>query len=510
MVRDGVKRQIFGVRRLVRARALPAKLAKIVGLSWLARKSDVKTSEPSLVADSLEGLGRLVDEALETSDFERALGHVLQTVSHASKAAMKRRLLCHGSSVLDRICAEIGGRFRRSLVPTDATAFPAQRSGLPIDIYIASELYPHGGHTPLIGDCIRANPDRQAIVLVTNIANRQDSIKGPISDRLVLDADRVQVCNKCSLVDKLKWLSSAIDAIDPDRVLLFNHGHDCVAVAAIASENDMQAWFVHHVDRRPCLGAYYHGFVHVDVTPYCFAYCRAKDILTEHRYVPLTAVDHGCRDFANRRSEQKLTTASSGSASKFALDYWPSYVEVVARLLARTGGKHVHIGPLNHKFMQRFHEELEGRQVRKDRLIHVPYVPSVWKAMCEYNVDLFVGSFPVPGAKTSVEVMGSGTPMAWHASSEMTAFQATSMRYPEAVVWRHPTELDELIPQIGADWLKSQSKHARRHFEKTHHPDLTRKCLGCNCSALVPHALPEEILPRNGVEFDELLIGPTA
>jgi hypothetical protein len=407
--------------------------------------------------------------------------------------------------MLDRICAEIGGSFRQSFVPTNSTAFAAQRSGLPIDIYVASELYPHGGHTPLIGDCIRANPDRQSIVLVTNIANRQDSIKGPISDRLGLDVDQVHVCNECSLVGKLKWLSHAIDAIDPEKLLLFNHGHDCVTVAVTASANDMPVWFVHHVDRRPCVGAYHPGFVHVDVTPYCFAYCGAKGVLTKHRYLPLTAVDQGCRDFASRQSEQKLTTASSGAASKFALDYWPNYVEVIAVLLARTGGRHVHIGPLTHKFMQRFQQELEARDVPSDRVIHVPYVPSLWQAMSEYNVDCFVGSFPIQGAKTSVEVMGSGTPMVWHASSEMTAFQATSMKYPEAVVWRHPTELAEVISQIDADWLQSQSKCARRHFERAHHPDLTRACLDHH-SVLSPYAVSQiDMWPKNGIEFDDLL-----
>ena len=59
IVRDGVRRQLFKVSRLIRT-TLPSNLAKIIGGGWLApkgdaRKSDVKNaSEPSLVADSLE------------------------------------------------------------------------------------------------------------------------------------------------------------------------------------------------------------------------------------------------------------------------------------------------------------------------------------------------------------------------------------------------------------------------------------------------------------------------
>ncbi len=505
--KEGVKYRIFGAHPLA---SLYAEFIRIVGPPEPEPEPDPEpgpTCDAPTAARSLDDLRRLIDRTFEDSNFEYALQIVLLTMVQAFTTALERRQLCHGSPVLDDICADIGKRVRRSGIPAKGTASFSEPFSLPTDLYIATELYRNGGHTALIGDYVRANPDRESVVLVTNISDCQDSIEDAIRDRLALPPDRVHVCPEHDLVEKLMWLNSAIDALRPDRILLFNHMHDSVAAAAIDPDIDAKWWFVHHSDRLPCLGAHRRDVVHVDVTLTCYAACQKRGI-PEHRYVPLTAVDYGCRDFTNRPPNQRLTTASSGAQHKFGFDYRPSYIEVMAGLLARTGGKHVHIGPLDHEFMQRFHQELERRGVPQERLVHVPHVASVWKAMAEHDVDLCVGSFPQPGAKTSVEVMGSGTPMTWHASTAMTDHQATSMRYPEAVVWRHPAELEDLVDRIDTNWLKLQSAHARAHFERAHHPRLTRQGFDGDCSTLLPHDLCEvDVQSRNVVEFDELLGG---
>jgi hypothetical protein len=445
-----------------------------------------------LVAGSFRALKRAVEAALARSDFERALGHVLETVEYAAALAQDRRLMCHGSLELDRLCADIGARLRQSgIVPEtrpgdDATAAP------PGDVYIASELYRDGGHTGLIGDYVRANPHRRPVVLVTDIANRQGSIPDVVSDRLFVPKEAVEVCREPSLVGKFRWLDGRLDTLAADRVFLVNHMQDCVAVAAADPRPNRQWWFVHHSNRLPCLGARNPDLIHADVTPFCFCHCRSQGLGPKHRYVPLTAFDQGCRDFGRRPAARSLTTASAGSAHKFPLDYRPGYEETVARLVERTGGRHVHIGPLAGRQLRLVRERLSARGLPQESFVHVPFVPSVWKAMALYDVDLYVSSFPLPGARTSVEVMGSGTPAVWHRASELSLFQATSMKYPEAVIWDEPAELEALVDRIDPQWLRAQSASARRHFERAHRGDVVRACLDGRTRHCEPECPPEE------------------
>jgi hypothetical protein len=414
-------------------------------------------------------------------------------------------ILCFGSPELDALCGQIG----RQIAATDrfAPASGSERNGAPTDVHIASELYETGGHTPLIGDFISASAGRRAIVLVTNIDNRIKHISPLILSRLGLEESQVCLCPEPTLAAKAKWLKSALAELAPDRIFLFNHPHDAPAVAAAASHESSTLCFVHHVDRRPCLGAFLATVLHIDVTLFCFTCCRTKAGLRDNIFIPLTVPDLGCRTIdALKANERGLITAAAGGEYKFQLDYAPSYLTTVTELLRAKGRRHVHIGELSDDYLARFKSELREAGVPETSLIYVPQVPSVWQAMSDFDVDLYIGSFPVRGARTTVEVMGSGTPAVWHQSHVDTFFHDTHMKYPEAAVWRTTNDLFKLLDEIDGQWLLDQSRAARSHYEATHRPDLTRPLLcGREISGLSARATAADFKAPRLWAFDDLI-----
>ena len=116
----------------------------------------------------------------------------------------------------------------------------------------------------------------------------------------------------------------------PDRVFLFNHPHDSVAISACAALVRSNLVFVHHVHRNPCLGAFLQSALHLDISPFCYFCCREKAGLARNVFVPLVAKDEGYRPFGDESLRTRpLITASAGNESKFRLDYLPNYIDAV-------------------------------------------------------------------------------------------------------------------------------------------------------------------------------------
>jgi hypothetical protein len=162
--------------------------------------------------------------------------------------------------------------------------------------------------------------------------------------------------------------------------------------------------------------------------------------------------------------------ATCGYEIKYDLSYRYPYHKVVAEVLARTGAKLYHIGPLSQVQLERVQHELKNAGIAKDQWIHITYVSSVWKAMEELRVDLYINSFPLRGARVAVEIMGSGTPAVWHLSDKLHQSADLHLSYPEASAWSTPDELVEIVLNLTPDWLEKQRNAARTHYKRVHHP----------------------------------------
>lgn len=411
-----------------------------------------------------------VHKALRDDDFSAALAAISGTISRAVGVAMGNGSLCYGSGEVDKLCLLVG---RTWLDKTKSDRKGAASALKPLDLYIASHLYVDGGHTPVIGDFIRSMPARSAILALTNTENAFESMPETILHRVGLTSSEVELCSKADQAEKLAWLIDIIDLHRPDRIFLFNHQHDAVAIAACQAKVGREIVFVHHSDRLPSVGAFLKSAIHVDVTPFCFNGCRHGARISDNRFIPLIANDEGARSKASERHGfHGLRTAAAGSQHKFLGDSSPSYPDAIAAVLKLTEGWHVHIGHLDGDKLTHFRNVLSQCGVNPERFVHVAWVPSVWQAMSQYEVDVYIGSFPVRGARASVEVMGSGTPALWHVADSATWFHDTHMKYQGAEVWRSVDDLCRIVRGIDEAWMTRQAHLARSHYQRNHSPAL--------------------------------------
>lgn len=461
-----------------------------------------------MTAGSIAQLQARVHDALIVHDFEAAFAAIHATMQHAVDLARSRRILSFGAVAVDELCLLVGRRWLETHRPDRKG--PAAPSG-PCDLYVASALYDSGGHTALLGDFVRATSARRAVLAVTNLANTPGGLPPAVLQRAALTPSQVEVCQSAGFAEKFAWLIGVIDRVRPDRIILFNHHEDGVAIAACQPGSARETVFVHHSDSVPSVGAFLPGAVHLDITPFCFHCCRLQARLT-NAFVPLVAPDEGARlgarlpprglrgyaqEFLDAitklRPHRKvprlagLRTAASGSPYKFREDYEPNYADAVAAILNATQGWHVHIGDLPDSDLARMRHALIECGVHHARFVHVPYVDFVWRAMEDYEIDVYIGSYSTRGARTSVEVMGSGTPAVWHVTRPATLFHDTHMKYDGAATWRTLKELLAILCSVDRNWLTQQSRLARRHYERNHHPRLMAACLSGD--AIAGHAV---------------------
>ena len=424
-------------------------------------------------------------EALGRGDHDKALGVLRDAMAMGVRAAARAGVLCHGSPEMDAFCLEIGHAIAGS-APAAAALNPRQ----PLDLFVASELYATGGHTGLLGDYLRAC-GRRRLLAVSRLLNGPRNLPDVICKRLDLEPADILLCQEPGLRRKCRWLIDLIRLHRPQRVFLFTHAHDSAAIAACVPADDVRYHFIHHADHSPALGAFRTDYIHIDLTPFCFACCQPAH-RSRNRFLSVTAEDRGRRPAANFGKRQSpFLTAACGSSTKFELERSALYGETVATILKATGGRHLHIGDLSPMQLRGIQRVLRRHGAAMERFEHVPFVPSLWRALAERQVDLYIGSLPQRGARASVEAMGSGTPAIWYVVGEETRFHDTHMKYPEAETWRTQDELAALLARMDGAWLARQSAAARAHYEARHDPrTLARHLAAADIDAPGP-ALPD-------------------
>jgi hypothetical protein len=435
---------------------------------------------------------------LKCGNAEQALRIIMHEVAAFQAQTDENWGFTAGFPRLDELCQRIG----RVFCPVVASSLPT-RAGAP-DVYIASEIYGIGGHTALIGDYSRHRPDHPARLLVTNHLNQPKPAPPAAAARTGLPVEAIEVTSATGLVDKVRWLIKRLADLQPERLFLLNHPEDPTPVAAAQPGLARWLYFVHHADHSPALGVHLPCHGHLDVTPRALTCCRDFLGVARPVYVPL-----GCAEpigvwRPRVRSAAKggqrfqpvvappvlappvhaqawrgqagsaalpsapLTTASSGAINKFSFNGPLAYPDVITTLLARTNLRHIHFGPLPRDVVEGWPRSLAHRGIDPARLLHVPRVDSLWQAMTDFSVDVYLSSFPSPGARSSVEVMGSGTPMVFYQANPSAFTTGMFLAYPEAESWSVPEELVARLETIEDPWLAWQQLCSRRHFERFH------------------------------------------
>jgi predicted O-linked N-acetylglucosamine transferase (SPINDLY family)/GT2 family glycosyltransferase len=413
--------------------------------------------------------------AIEEGNINFALNSIISLADEIAYGPNSAITLANvfGSVDLDRLCQCVGSQ-------TLSTKKYFSKSQSQIDnrlvIYVASQLYNSGGHTGVIEDLIKARPEKNHLILVTDTFN--------LTDRVAVE-NRFRTLNVQILwgpmgesLDKLNWLQDALIVNQAERVFLFNHPHDAVAVAAVQPQLTPNLIFYHHSSHLFTLGIYIPCIQHIDFDPASFYNCRNNLGISNNNYLPLTINSIPDLHLTYSPSIDKLVTCASGSENKFkGTTYLYSYLDEIPKIIAAGGGSHIHIGHLSPITLNAIEKNLQQFGINANRFIHIPWVQSLMMAMHEYKIDIYLDSFPLGGGRAVVEVMASGIPIIVHNNYRSRQLCTTDITYPEAFRWQKLDELYDYLSTVEPEKLRVESICARKHYESNYLPETLKKML---------------------------------
>lgn len=400
---------------------------------------------------------------------------------------------------LDQLCLRIGRQNLASLTAPQDDPWPERKNRVTV-VYLVSCLQRSGGHSRLVQDFIRAQPEKNHLILSTEIEGPSDK---DYFSQLISKYENVRFMRtpRRDFEARLNWLQSILLTCRPEHVYLFNHHQDCVAVAALVPELGLNGSFIHHGDHHLCLGVHLSHLAHVDLHPMGYHHCR-DELGVDNRYLPLTFEDKHCLSVQTDFSQGgPLTTASAARSNKIEIPYCVSYLDSIPAVLKVTGGKHIHIGKLTPWALCRVYSQMRKQGVQKDRFVYLEWTPSVWKALQEHRVDVYIASFPYGAGLTLIEAMGAGVPVIMHEHMYSRVLGGLELAYPESFRWAAAEHLLTHLANLQPKQLDHEKKLARLHYEKFHRPEVLKAYLQDSHSLKLPvPSLASGFKPR----YDEL------
>jgi hypothetical protein len=193
-----------------------------------------------------------------------------------------------------------------------------------------------------------------------------------------------------------------------------------------------------------------------------------------NNYLPLVVEDRGDRsEQIDFMKDGVLITCTAARSNKIESPYFIDYCDVIPQLLKRTNGKHLHIGRLTPWAFLKIRWRMFKIGVDPAKFMYSGWVPSVWKVLQEYKVDLYVASFPYAGILTLIEAMGSGTPIVIHKHLFSRVLSGIDVADSEVFSWRYPEDLFTFCENITTNQLSLMSTRGRKQYEEFH----SKSCL---------------------------------
>ncbi|MFZ1829815.1 MAG: glycosyltransferase [Candidatus Competibacteraceae bacterium] len=409
-----------------------------------------------------------------------------QAIKELSKLANDLLLFCRsynhearlfGSKKLDQCAINIGA-LALELIPNKKYAESFDSS---LFLYLATSIYAVGGHTRVMLDFVKAQPKRRHVLVLTDILGEHEAGQKPAEWFKELGVEIIWLKDRLWLA-KLLALQSLLIERRPSAVFLFNHHQDAVSVASCQPGLAKRFIYYHHCDHYFALGVYVPHFSHVDLSPRVFHTCQTQ-LGINNSYLPLATQDHA-NSFLRKKNFKKkefkknsLRTASAGTWNKYVSSEHEDYFYTISSRLADLPGTHLHIGYLNTTQIEHFQALIKEKKVDWSRIIFLSWVESIWDALCEWNVDIYIPSFPQGGGKTAIEVMGAGIPVAVRDTGNLDELNGIEMYYPEAYLWNNVDDLLKILHNLDGKKLVDAGKNARFWYEKFYSFDQLEKSL---------------------------------
>lgn len=352
----------------------------------------------------------------------------------------------------DSLCIKLGDAIGQPVVVASHLGDDHGR----VPLIVVTELYASGGHSRIVEDLLRLYPKAQ--VITTGYFPRASKVADqlrralPTVDALQLPADTLS-----GNVKRLRRL--ALDRAS--MIFHIAHHHDVVANAALSGVSGIPIFFIHHSDHRPSLGATINRFIHIDIAHHVMKIC--KHFLGERCvFWPQGVQDHGQKKF--EYPLESIVTATSGTASKFIFEGSNGLPDIIKSVFAAGAQAHFHIGDLSPAQLELIQGALSSQGTELTRFHHIPLVPSLWQFLLTSPINLFIGSAPLHGLRTAIEVQGSGIPILPFRQTGNGLLEDASHYAAGTPFWNTSEELELLIPQVMKDHGGS-SERARLHYE---------------------------------------------
>ncbi len=416
---------------------------------------NIPSIKPFLIAEYKE---RLISNLLDQKRFNEAcddLSGFVNSLCFSDEFKGKQIYLPNLDDLVERIGIE-------TLQPITTKKL---LKNLRYPVIVATEMYVDGGHSRIIEELIRL---RGGIVVLTNYFGGFDKTKAdpPKANLPVLT---LPVDSPTNNIIRLNNICNAVGS----EVYVLTHHHDVVATAAVSCAMSIPVYFIHHSDHKVSLGPTIKNFIHVDIAPHVHEIC-SKFLKPKIEYWPQGVDDLGLKIFTYPLNE--VCSASSGSWHKFSWEGEYAYPKIIRILLSRPGSSHFHIGILSDSLLKKIKEELKTNAIPLERFHYIGHVQSLWQALLDLPVNVFVGSCPMHGLRTAIEVQGSGVPIIPFLQSEDTLLYDKSFYNNQTVFWSSPEKLDSITQEV-LNKHHFMAAASRRHYEETFHPNLMKEAI---------------------------------
>lgn len=386
-----------------------------------------------------------------------------------------------GSRELDELCETIA-----AATEPEAAKGAAQYGGT---LILASKLVGAGGHVELIKDFIalRLFDEPEALLLTNSFGDSDGQIAEAFS---ASQGIRIETALGHDASSRFNSVRHHLAQHAPRTLVIVVNNNDIVGICAALASDIENLIFIHHGDHHLSLGVTCERFRHVDLANMAYQNCRHELGVRDNIYWPLILrkdVDARQKEF---NKDRRWRSCSVGRAEKFAANgYAFDYARLLPEILKATGGTHVHIGPVPNSLRDAIEKNFAESGVPLDRITFISYAPSVAQALIDEDIDLFIGSFPTGGGKSTIEAMAAGIPLLMHQNYLHRMFCGADVAYPGALTWQTEEELFKAIAGLSADKMSDHARRSRAWFEKHHSREVLRSAVRDH--SIVPPPLVE-------------------
>lgn len=364
------------------------------------------------------------------------------------------------SPEMDKLALEIGARILKSRHPHFV---PAGHSRL--TVILATELFAIGGHSRIVEDYLRILGPERCIVVVTQRVFHGAGHAQVLYPKIEQQGCRVIRLYRENIHEAAGALIDLLVELAPETVHLFNHHEDAAIIAASQPELAGCYCYYHHCDHQLALGNFIPHAIHVDPHGSTFRGCREGLGIERNYYIPLSVPERKARP---SRMHGRVRTCACGDPSKFfSATPGPKYAEVVPEMLLKTGGLHFHIGPLLGEKLDAIRKNMTAIGVSPEQFIHVPNVFSLHDFLVEHDIDFFLFSFPIGGARAALEAYSAAVPVLYPPRLDDWR-DGYDLPLRGALRWNDAAELAGILESVSRESYRALAEAAYDHFLQHH------------------------------------------